>query len=97
MIDLFDFNPQHQRAGIGIVIDSQFQGNSYAFDALNVLTYYSFKHLHLHQLYANITPDNTKSIGLFEKCGFQLVGEKKDWLRAEGSYKSELLYQLIDE
>ena len=97
MIDLFDFNPQHQRAGVGILIDTHFQGKSYAFDALNVLTYYSFKHLHLHQLYANITPDNTKSIGLFEKCGFKLIGEKKDWLLVEGTYKSELLYQLIDE
>lgn len=97
MIDLFDYNPQHKRAGIGILIDTDHQKNGFAFDALNVLTYYCFKHLHIHQLYANITPDNSESIQLFEKSGFQLVGEKKDWLFVNGQFKNELLYQLLDE
>lgn len=97
MIDLFDFNPQHQRAGIGILIEESFQGKGYAFDALQTLIKYCFSHLNLHQLFANITPDNTKSIELFKKAGFQLVGEKKDWLLVSGSYKNELLFQLIHE
>lgn len=97
MIDLFDYNPQHKRAGIGILIDTDHQKNGYAFDALNVFTYYCFKHLHIHQLYANITPDNSESTNLFEKSGFQLVGEKKDWLFVNGQFKNELLYQLLDE
>ncbi len=97
MIDLFDFNPQHQRAGIGILIDADFQQKGYAGDALNTLVQYCFSVLHLHQLYANITPDNTKSIQLFEKIGFQLTGEKKDWLLVDGAYKNELIFQLIHE
>jgi diamine N-acetyltransferase len=97
MIDLFDFDPQHRRAGIGILIDADFQQQGFAFDALSVLIQYAFQHLNLHQLYANITPDNTNSIGLFEKCGFSLVGEKKDWLLINGTYKNELLFQLIHE
>ena len=95
MIDLFDFNPQHQRAGIGILIEESFQGKGYASDALKTLIDYCFTQLNLHQLFANITPDNTNSISLFEKSGFQLVGEKKDWLFVNGTYKNELLFQLI--
>ena len=30
MIDLFDFNPQHKRAGIGIVINHKFQKEGFA-------------------------------------------------------------------
>lgn len=97
MIDLFDFNPQHKRAGVGIMIASKHQGNHFAFEALQLLIKYSFKHLNLHQLYASITPDNKASIALFSKCGFQKSGEKKDWLFVNGTYKNELLFQLIHE
>jgi diamine N-acetyltransferase len=58
---------------------------------------YAFSQLNLHQLYANITQDNLQSIALFKKNNFVFVGEKKDWIRANGVYKSELLFQLINE
>ena len=45
MIDLFDFNPQHHRAGIGIIIDSEFQGSGFALEALQLLIQYGFTQL----------------------------------------------------
>jgi diamine N-acetyltransferase len=95
MIDLFDFNPQHQRAGVGILIHPYFQNRGFADEALSLLINYSFSYLNLHQLYANITPDNIKSIALFEKHNFIKIGVKKDWLLSNGKYKDEILYQLI--
>ena len=95
MIDLFDFNPQHQRAGVGILIHPYFQNRGFAAEALTLLINYSFSYLNLHQLYANITPDNVKSIALFEKHNFTKIGVKKDWLLSNGKYKDEILYQLI--
>ena len=97
MVDLFDFNPQHKRAGVGIVVHDDFYRFGFASKALNLLIEYSFTHLNLHQLYANITPDNKASIALFTKCGFTKTGEKKDWIFANGSFKNELTYQLIHE
>ncbi len=97
MIDLFDFDPKHKRAGVGIVISKEFRGKGFALDAINVLKNYAFTHLDLHQLYANITEDNTKSISLFEKAGFIKVGIKKDWIFSNRIYKNEILYQLIHE
>ena len=95
MIDIFDFNPQHQRAGIGIIIEETYQRKGFAFEVLQIFIDYCFSHLNLHQLYANIVRDNLKSIALFKKVGFSFVGEKKDWLYIRGKYKSELLFQLI--
>jgi diamine N-acetyltransferase len=95
MIDLFDFNPQHHRAGVGILIHPYFQNRGFAAEALALLINYSFSYLNLHQLYANITPDNVKSIALFEKHNFTKIGVKKDWLLSNGKYKDEILYQLI--
>lgn len=97
MIDLFDFNPQHQRAGIGVIIDKRFQNLGHASEAMEVLINYAFTSLNLHQLFANITPDNKKSIALFVKHGFKKTGEKKDWLFINGHYKNECIFQLIHE
>ena len=97
IIDVFDFNPQHKRAGVGILIHKRYQENGFAFEALNLLINYCFSHLNLHQLYANITSDNQKSISLFTKQQFKEVGVKKDWIFSNNSFKDEILYQLIHE
>ena len=97
MIDLFDFNPQHKRAGIGILIHPNYQKNGYANEALDHLIRYSFKHLNLRQLYANIISDNTNSLHLFRSKQFIEVGIKKDWVYNQGEFKDEILFQLINE
>ena len=96
MVDLFDFNPQHKRAGVGILIHEKFQNAGFGSEAISLFTSYCFDTLNLHQLYANITPDNSKSISLFTKLGFVKIGEKKDWLFIDGSFKNELIYQRIN-
>lgn len=95
MVDLFDFNPQHKRAGIGILILNEFQHKGYANETLTLFLNYAFKTLDLHQLYANITIDNKKSIDLFTKHHFMKIGIKKDWIKSENQYKDEVLFQLI--
>lgn len=97
MIDLFDFNPQHKRAGIGVLIQKEHQQNGFASEALQLIIKYSFFHLHLHQLYANITSDNVNSLQLFKKNNFTEVGIKKDWIVTANGFKDEVLLQLIHE
>lgn len=97
MIDLFDFNPLHKRAGIGILIHPDYQKNGFASEALLLLIQYCFTHIQVHQLYANIASDNKNSIYLFAKHNFKEVGIKKDWIYNKGIFKDEILFQLIDE
>lgn len=97
MIDLFDFNPLHKRAGVGILIHPDFQKKGLASKALSILINYSFTHLQLHQLYANITSENNNSLQLFKKHKFLKVGVKKEWILSEGKFKDEVLFQLINE
>jgi diamine N-acetyltransferase len=96
LIDLFDFNPQYQRAGIGILILKNFQQKGFATEALQLFINYGFKTLQLHQIYANITIGNTQSISLFEKLNFKQTGIKKDWIKKENKFQDVLLYQLIN-
>lgn len=95
-IDLFDFDPLNNRAGIGILIGETVQrGKGYARIALKELISYAFDVLKLHQLYCNISADNDASINLFKTEGFKLVGVKKEWIKTNSGYSDELLFQLI--
>ncbi len=95
-IDLFDFEPSHLRAGIGVLIaDKTERRKGYASEALELLIDYGHQTLNLHQLYCNITIDNEASVLLFQKHGFQITGIKKQWIREGGKFIDELLLQRI--
>ena len=96
-IDLFDYDPQHLRAGVGILIDDNHRQKGYASEALSVLIEYAFTILHLHQLYCNVTPDNETSLQLFQKQNFKIIGLKKEWLRVKNSWVDEYMLQLLNE
>jgi len=95
LIDLFDFNPQHKRVGVGILITSKNQTKGYGSEALEMVLDYAFTYLNVHQIFTNITSNNTKSIQLFKKFNFKKVGVKKDWVYSNATFKDEILYQLI--
>lgn len=95
LIDLFDFEPYHLRAGVGIFIHKKFENQSYASESLKILKEYAVKTLGLHQLYANIQAKNTKSLALFQKQGFKICATKKDWLKTFQGWEDEILLQCI--
>lgn len=96
-VDLFDFDPFNQRAGIGILIaDENERRKGYAKMALEAIIDYSFKSLKLHQLYCNIISDNLKSLKLFKGIGFKITGKKEEWIRSDDSYLDEYILQLIN-
>ncbi len=94
-IDLFDFDPHNQRVGVGILIDRDFRSKGYATEAISLLSKYCFNVLLVHQIFANIMEDNFESIKIFEKSGFKLIGNKKDWIRTKKGFLNELTYQKI--
>lgn len=95
-IDLFDYEPYHKRAGIGILIGNSGDRNKgYAKEALTLLIKYAFSHLNFHQLYCNITTDNEASIKLFTQLGFEIIGTKKQWIWSGKAWKDEHVLQLI--
>jgi diamine N-acetyltransferase len=95
-IDIFEFDPFHKRAGVGILIaDEAYRKKGYASMSLACLIQYCFKTLQLHQLYCNILSNNDESIDLFERHGFIRTGTKKDWVQTDDGYLDEYIYQLI--
>jgi diamine N-acetyltransferase len=96
-IDIFEFDPFHKRAGIGILIANEtYRRKGYASMSLTCLIQYCFNTLQLHQLYCNIMANNLESIDLFQKHGFIRIGIKKDWILTSEGYQDEYLFQLIN-
>ena len=93
-VDLFDFDPYHMRAGIGILIHrTENRNHGYGFDALNAIFDFAVESLGLKQLYANISIKNEVSIHLFEKAGFVQSGIKKNWLKTATGWEDEVFMQ----
>ncbi|MCX6333275.1 MAG: GNAT family protein [Bacteroidia bacterium] len=97
-IDIFDFDPFHKRAGLGILIaEKDERKKGYATMALKCLIDYCFSTLQLHQVYCNILSNNQESIDLFKKLGFIQVGIKKEWVKTSDGWLDEHLFQLINK
>ena len=97
LIDLFDFDPKNHRAGIGILIhNTNYRGQGFGKQALQLLIDYSFNQLQIHNLYANIGTQNENSLHLFATFGFEKVGIRKEWNYIGNQYEDEVIFQLIN-
>jgi diamine N-acetyltransferase len=94
-LDIFDFNPLHQRASIGIVVLGQYRRRGYAQATLDLLLPYAQQVLRLHQLYCTIAMRNKASIRLFKLAGFKKIGVRREWLRTAEGWEDVLELQQV--
>lgn len=92
-VDLFEYDTKHQRAGIGILIESAHREKGFGQEALILASDYSLNEIGIRNLFANIFTDNKPSVLLFEKSGFKKIGHKKKSFNDNGKWIDELLYQ----
>ncbi len=93
IIDLFDFDPFHSRAAVGILIGKEHHRQGYASEALELLIGYAQDFLNIHQLYAHITNTNKPSLRLFEKLKFQHTATLQSWIRQGDEYIDVCVFQ----
>ena len=96
IIDLFNFEPFHNRAEIGIVVAKECRQKGVGELALRLLIAHSFDFLGLHQLYAHIDVTNEACRSLFQKCGFEECGYLKDWMRTGKTFRDVVVMQLMN-
>ena len=94
-VDLFDFEPLHRRAGVGLVVKKEHRQKGIGLEALQLLIQYTQDYLNIHCLFANIASENQFSIQLFESCGFHQICIKKDWNFYDRGFHDEYLYQKL--
>lgn len=95
-VDLYEYDPHNNRAGLGIIVEDRHQGKHYAMNALQLMIDYAFGCLHIHQLYVHVALDNEKSVNLFGKLNFEVSGTLKQWKRCKDGYKDVYIMQLMN-
>jgi diamine N-acetyltransferase len=93
LIDLFDYEPKHARAAVGVVIIEEYRGKGYAKEGLRLLEEKAIQKLNLHQLYAGVSIENTPSRTLFKAAGYIETAVKKDWSYYENQFHDEIIVQ----
>ena len=95
MVDVFDFNAQHRRAEVSVVVHKDFRRKGLAMSILEQIMHYALHTLHLHQLYAIVAQDNMASLALFDKAGFERSDMLKGWLYDGENYQDAIVMQKI--
>lgn len=96
IIDLFNFDPFHSRAEVGIVISEAYRQQGIATLALELLVQYAFGYLGIHQLVAFIGEENEASRRLFARCRFEECGYLKDWMRTGTVFRPVVVVQRLN-
>jgi diamine N-acetyltransferase len=98
LVDIFDFDGFHKRAGIGVMIkEGENRGKGYASEALGLVKEYCFSVLCLKQIFCNVLEENDESLRLFKAKGFEIVGLKKAWRKSSAGFKNEYMLQMIND
>ena len=95
-VDIFDFDPQHLRFGVGVLIYApEDRCKGYAREAIEQVKEYALNTLNLKQIWATVAEDNVASIELFKHCGFEQCGLRRAWLRRPTGYVDEVEFQCL--
>lgn len=96
-IDIYDFDPIHMRAGIGILLQKEYRKQGYAKESIELVINYCFNVLMLKQVYCLIDSLNEDSLNLFKKIGFEQCGYRKEWIRTSNGFIDEIEFQYINK
>lgn len=97
-VDLFEFEPQHARCGIGIFVHNDFRNKGYALECIELIKNYCFTTLYLKQIFVHVNVSNEASLNLFEKAGFVKSGLKKCWHKNNlSTFEDVWFLQLIND
>ncbi len=83
-------------ATLGYYVTAPFAGRGYMREGLRLVVDYAFSKLELHRLEANIQPENTRSIELVKRCGFEREGISSRFLFIEGAWRDHERWTRID-
>ncbi|MES2907127.1 MAG: GNAT family protein [Pseudomonadota bacterium] len=86
-----------QAGTLGYWIGAPHARQGYMTAALHTFCRYAFMKWHLERLEAAAQPDNTFSIKLLQRLGFQEEGQARSYLRIAGERRNHILFALLPD
>ncbi len=84
-----------QSCSLGYWIGEAHARQGYMTEGLHRVLPYCFRTLSLRRVEAACLPENTASRRLLEKCGFQMEGEAREYLKIAGHWRDHVLFALL--
>lgn len=86
-----------QSAALGYALDGLAQGQGLMHEGLRAVIALMFSApLRLHRLQAAVRPENTASLGLMERLGFEQVGLSRRYLFIDGAWRDHAIFALVN-
>lgn len=92
---LYYLDYKNRRGEIGITLARSAWGQGLASEALRVLIEFAFNVVNLHRIEADIDPENSSSLALFERMGFQREGLLRERWQLPGKVHDTVLLGLL--
>lgn len=80
---------------LGYWVGQPFVRRGYASASVRAMCAFAFDRLKLHRVEAACLPSNAASRGVLEKCGFELEGRARAYLKINGVWRDHLLFGLV--
>lgn len=81
-------------AMLGYAIDATHEGRGLMREALQAVLDDAFGRLGLHRVQANVRPENTRSLGLLARLGFEHEGLAREYLFIDGAWRDHAMTAL---
>lgn len=94
---LWQYNENNQRAEVGYILNRQYWRQGLMTEALAAMIDYAFSGLGLHRLEADTDSNNTASLALLEKLGFQREGFFRERWYVNGQRQDSVMLGLLEQ
>jgi ribosomal-protein-alanine N-acetyltransferase len=94
---LFRFSETNRRAEIGFIINRKYWRQGLMQQALVALIDFAFHTLNLHRIEADVDEENTGSLGILYKLGFQREGLFRDRWCVYGEWQQSIMLGLLKQ
>jgi [ribosomal protein S5]-alanine N-acetyltransferase len=84
-----------QMVSLGYWIGEPHARSGFMTSAIAALLPFAFENLRLHRIEAACLPENTASIALLRRCGFEEEGYAKGFLKIDGRWRDHVLFALL--
>ena len=96
MVNYHHREPWYQRLEVGYILARPYWRRGFMSEAMLAFLGHCFAGLGTHRVEATIEPENVDSIRLVERLGFRREGLLRDRLLVDGTYRSVLMFALLE-
>lgn len=84
-----------QNAMLGYAVDAAHEGRGLMREALQAVLAHAFSPaVNLHRIQAGVRPENTRSVGLLQRLGFDDEGLAREYLYIDGAWRDHRMFAL---